>query len=282
MPLFDLEDFDDPLVDPVLVAAFEGWVSAGSAGTATTGHLAGEGKRIATFDSDALFDYRVNRPTIEFVDGILQEVTWPRILVFRRRVEARDLIVMTGVEPNWRWQEFGDSVADLAERLGVVAHVSLGGIPWAAPHTRPTVVVTTASQPDLLGGEANYPDGLLRVPGSVVSVVERTLADRGVPTVGLWARVPHYVGGTYHPAVLALTERLSLHLGLSIPLGSLVDDSSAQRAQLDAVVAEQEPVQDLVRQLESLYDAEDDVASGEEIAAEIERFLRERDEAGDA
>jgi hypothetical protein len=109
----------------------------------------------------------------------------------------------------------------------------------------------------------------------VVSTVGTVVADRGIPTVGLWARVPHYVGGTYHPAVVTLVERLSRHLGVRIPLGSLVDDSAAQRSQLDDAVLDQDGVADVVSQLEALYDSGDEVASGEEIAAEFERFLRE-------
>ena len=117
---------------------------------------------------------------------------------------------------------------------------------------------------------------LSRVPASVVSTLSHTLAGHGLPTVGLWARVPHYVGGVYYPAVVTLVERLSQHLGIRIPLGSLVDDAAEQRRNLDEAVEDQDGVADIVSQLEALYDAGGEVASGEEIAAEIERFLRQR------
>ena len=263
------------LTAPALIAAFDGWVSAGAAGTATAEHIAGESDVIARFDPDELFDYRVNRPSLEFVDGISKEIGWPEVVVRHRNLDGRDLLVLTGPEPNWKWRAFAAEVADLASELGVVQHVSLGGIPWAAPHTRPTIVVTTSSRPDLLGDDANHPEGVLRVPASVVSAVAHVLADRGIPTVGLWARVPHYVGGVYHPAVVTLVERLSRHLGVKIPLGSLVDDSKDQRRSLDEAVDEQEGITDVVARLEALYDAQGEVASGEEIAAEIERFLIE-------
>ena len=263
------------LTAPALIAAFDGWVSAGAAGTATAEHIAGESDVIARFDPDELFDYRVNRPSLEFVDGISTEIGWPEVVVRHRNLDGRDLLVLTGPEPNWKWRAFAAEVADLASELGVVQHVSLGGIPWAAPHTRPTIVVTTSSRPDLLGDDANHPEGVLRVPASVVSAVAHVLADRGIPTVGLWARVPHYVGGVYHPAVVTLVERLSRHLGVKIPLGSLVDDSKDQRRSLDEAVDEQEGITDVVARLEALYDAQGEVASGEEIAAEIERFLIE-------
>lgn len=276
--MYELVDHDG-LTAPALIAAFDGWVSAGAAGTATAHHIAGDGAVVARFNSDDLYDYRVNRPTLEFVDGIAKDVVWPQTVVRHRHLDGRDLLVLTGPEPNWKWGAFGAAVAELAVDLGVVQHVSLGGIPWAAPHTRPTIVVTTSSRADLLGEDANYPEGLLRVPASVVSVVAHGLAGRGIPTVGLWARVPHYVAGVYHPAVVTLVERLSRHLGVRIPLGSLVDDAAEQRRSLDSAVDEQEGVGDVVAQLESLYDAQGEVASGEEIAAEIERFLSET--AGD-
>lgn len=263
------------LTAPALIAAFDGWVSAGAAGTATADHIADGGDVIALFESDDLFDYRVNRPSLEFVDGIATEIGWPEVVMRHRNLDGRDLLVLTGPEPNWKWKAFAAQVADLAGELGVVQHVSLGGIPWAAPHTRPTIVVTTSSRPDLLGDDANHPQGELRVPASVVSAVAHALADRGIPTVGLWARVPHYVGGVYHPAVVTLVERLSRHLGVKIPLGSLVDDAQDQRRSLDEAVDEQEGITDVVTRLEALYDAQGEVASGEEIAAEIERFLIE-------
>lgn len=267
---------DAPLATPALLVAFTGWVSAGGAGVATVEHIVGDGDVIATFDSDALYDYRVNRPALQFEQGILEDVEWPRMVLRAKRIGNRDLVSLSGPEPNWNWQALSEEVAELAMRLGVVQHVSLGGIPWAAPHTRPTIVVTTSSRPDLLGDDANFPEGELRVPGSAASVVENAVAARGIPTVGFWARVPHYVGGIYHPAVVALVERVARYLGVDIPLGSLVDDSAAQRRQLDAALEDQPAVRDVVAQLEELYDASGEVASGEEIAAEIERYLRDQ------
>ncbi len=272
--MYELFDHAE-LTAPALIAAFDGWVSAGAAGTATAEHIADDGDVIARFEPDDLFDYRVNRPSLEFVDGISTEIGWPEVVVQHRNLDGRDLLVLTGPEPNWKWRAFATEVAELAGEFGVVQHVSLGGIPWAAPHTRPTIVVTTSSRPDLLGDDANHPQGELRVPASVVSAVSHALADRGIPTVGLWARVPHYVGGVYHPAVVTLVERISRHLGVKIPLGSLVDDAKDQRKSLDEAVDEQEGITDVVARLEALYDAQGEVASGEEIAAEIERFLIE-------
>ncbi len=266
----------EPLVAPALIVAFNGWVSAGGAGTATAEHIAAEATDVARFDSDQLYDYRVNRPILEFTEGIIDTIEWPATRLRRRRAGERDLLILTGPEPNWHWQAFGEAVGDLAVELGVIQHVSLGGIPWAAPHTRPTVVVTTSSRRDLLVEDANFPVGTLRVPASAASVVERATASRSIPTVGFWARVPHYVAGIYYPAVVTLVERVSHYLGVELPLGSLVDDAAEQRRHLDAALDEQPNVREIVSRLEDLYDVSGDDSSGEEIAAEIERYLRER------
>jgi len=273
--MYDTKPHRD-LVAPALIVAFDGWVSAGAAGTATADHLAADGEVVVSFASDRLYDYRVNRPILSFTDGIIEDIEWPETMIRLRDAGARDLLVLSGPEPNWNWQAFADSVADLAGGLGVVEQISLGGIPWAAPHPRPTILTTTASRADLLGGEANYPAGLLRVPASAASVLERAVAERGIPTVGFWARVPHYVAGVYYPAVVTLLERVARHLGIEVPLGSLVDDSAAQRRHLDAAVEDQPAVAHVVEQLEAIYDSAGELATGEEIATEIERFLRDR------
>lgn len=267
---------DRDLVAPALVVAFEGWVSAGAAGTVTAAHLAGDADVVVRFESDLLYDYRVNRPILEFTEGIIGAVEWPEAVIRLRNAGQRDLLVLSGPEPNWNWQAFAHAVTDLATEVGVVEQVSLGGIPWAAPHTRPTILTTTASRPDLLGGDANYPAGLLRVPASAATVIERAVAERGIPTVGFWARVPHYVAGVYYPAVVALVEHVARHLGIEVPLGSLVDDAATQRRELDSALEDQPAIAQVVEQLEALYDRAGEVTTGEEIAAEIERFLRDR------
>lgn len=267
---------ETPLRAPALLVAFDGWVSAGGAGIATAAHIAADIEPSIVFDSDQLYDYRVNRPTLDFVDGIISDLAWPEAVVRLVHADERDLLVLTGPEPNWHWNGFSEAVAEIAVGAGVVQHVSLGGIPWATPHTRPTVIVTTASRQDLVEHGPNFPEGLLRVPASAVSVVEKAVAERGIPTVGFWARVPHYVGGVYQPAVVELVERVARHLGVEVPLGSLVDASAEQRRQLDSAVSEQPTIRQIVEHLEELHDAAGDVASGEEIAAEIERYLRDQ------
>jgi hypothetical protein len=271
MVMYELED-PGSLTAPALLVAFEGWVSAGAAGTATIDHLAGDAPVIATFDGDQLFDYRANRPTADYFEGVLTDLTFPEIALRRRTLGDRDLLLLSGTEPNWNWKTFGGQIADLAGQLGVIEHVSLGGIPWATPHTRPTSIVETASAPEQLGSDADHPEGRLRVPAAAVSIIEKAMIDRGLPTFGFWARVPHYVGTTYAPAVVALVERVSTHLGVVAPLGSLLDEAAEQRRVLDDLIEDQPQARAIVEQLEALVDQEGNV-SGVELAAEIEKFL---------
>ncbi|MCJ7724990.1 MAG: PAC2 family protein [Acidimicrobiia bacterium] len=271
------ELLDPPaMTAPVLVIAFDGWVSAGSVGTTAADHLADDGPVVASFAPDRLFDFRVSRPTAIFREGILQEIEWPSLVVRHRCIDGRDVLVLTGPEPNWNWPEFAESVADLCAVLGVVEQISIGGIPWAAPHTRPTEVVTTASRADLLGPESNAPDGDLQVPAALALVVEQQVTGSGIPAIGFWARVPHYIGNVYYPGVMELVERVARHTGIDIPLGSLVDDSAAQRRQLAALMETRPDARQMVERYEQLADAQDEASSGVDMTAEIERYLRDQ------
>jgi hypothetical protein len=263
---------------PVLLAAFDGWASAGSVGITAAEHIAADGPVVASFDPDRLFDFRVSRPTATLARGALSDISWPEVTLRHRSVDERDLLVLSGPEPNWNWRAFAESVGDLAGSLGVVEQVSLGGIPWAAPHTRPTVVVTTASRPDLVGPDANPPEGEFDVPAAIALVLESNLNSRGIPASGFWARVPHYIGSVYYPGVVALVERVSRHTGVDLPLGSLVDDAAAQRRQLASVLESRTDARQMVERYERAADARGDDASAAEIAEEIERFLREQTE----
>lgn len=272
MPLHDLTD-PGPLRAPAFVVAFEGWVNAGSAGTIAADALAGEGPVIARFDPDALFDYRVNRPVVEFIDGAIDTVEWPTMQLRHRSLPERDLLVLSGTEPNWNWRRFSREVAELEKSLGVTEHISIGGIPWAAAHTRPVSIMTTASSVDHLPKGAERPEGLLRVPGAAVTVVEHAAVEAAIPTVGFWARVPHYLGASFAAAALALVERVSAHLGVTSDLTELATTAADQIAELNTIVEGRPDVLTMIRQLET-DDEGNGVISGEALAAEIERFLR--------
>ncbi len=258
---------------PVLLVAFEGWVNAGSAGTIAAETIMGSAAVVAEFDGDLLFDYRQSRPTVDFENGVNAGVEWPRMVLRHRHLAGVDLLALSGPEPNWNWQRFGGAVADLAISLGVSEQVSLGGIPWAAPHTRPVEIVVTSSSADRLESTDGHPEGRLRVPGAAVSIVEYAVSRTGIPTTGYWARVPHYVGASYFGGALALIERLSRHMESDLPVGELARMTAEQREELDGITETRPDLKALVGQLENLTD-EDAAISGESLAAEIERFLR--------
>ncbi len=271
-------DWTEPgiLAAPVLIVAFDGWVNAGDAGTLAASVIAAGGAPIARFDPDQLYDYRASRPTVTFVEGVMEQIEWPQMTLAHVSHAGRDVLVLHGTEPNWRWQRLGAEIADIARRLDVVEHISLGGIPWAAPHTRPVTTIVTASDRSRVDPDAAHPEGRLEVPGAAVSAVAHAVAATGVPTVGFWARVPHYIGTAHYAAALALIERVGVHLGIEFPVGDLVTDAADQMEQLNAISDGRPQIKALVEQLETLVDQEEGV-SGEELAGEIERFLREQD-----
>jgi hypothetical protein len=276
VPLYRLRELGEPLVAPAIVAAFDGWIDAGGASTAAAEHLAGATEPIVTFSSDLLYDYRSRRPVLDIVDGTLTELTWPDLTMKRVRLGTRDVLVLTGPEPDFRWRELGIDVLEVAERLGAVEWVSLGAIPAAVPHTRPVPILATASKPGLLrDDERQGPDGLLRVPSAALSTIEFAVAGGGIPTVGFYAQVPHYVGGTYPAATIAILEHAERHLGVETPLGALTDEAMTQRQRLDQAVAADEDSTTYVARLENVVDNEE-LPTGDELVSEIERFLQQR------
>lgn len=280
MPLYLLSEPNEPLIQPAIVAALDGWIDAAGASTAAAERVADGATPIATFDGDLLFDFRSRRPVLDVVDGRLSELTWPELTMRRARLGTRDLLVLAGAEPDFRWQELGRDVREIVRRLGVTEWVSLGAIPTAVPHTRPVPVLATASDDGLLHEEEQVgPAGLLRVPSAALSTLEKTIADDGVPAVGFYAQVPHYVGGPYAAAAIAILEHLGRHLGVEIPLGALPDEAMAQRQRLDQIVQADDDSRTYVERLESVVDNQE-MPTGDELVSEIERFLQQGGEGG--
>ena len=275
MPLIRFHDPGD-LVAPTMVAAFDGWIDAGSASTTAAKRLAGEGDAIATFDGDVLFDYRARRPTLEIIDGRLSQLTWPELAVRRAHIEDHDVLVLSGAEPDYRWQELSDAIVELVRRLDVAEWISLGAIPAAVPHTRPVPILGTESSPGLLRAEVRAgPDGLLRVPAATLSVLELAVSQAGVPAVGYFAQVPHYVSGGYPAAAVALSQTVGRHLGVDLDLAELTDEARQLRTRLDAAAAVDETTRAYVERLEAMVD-EERLPAGDDLIADIERFLRDR------
>jgi hypothetical protein len=275
MTLLRLREDLPTLSAPVLVGAFDGWIDAGGAASAAAGQLAGDAETVANADPDALFDYRSRRPVLDVVDGTLTHLEWPAISIGRRALGGRDVLVLHGPEPDFRWKELGEQVMETAVRLGVVQWVSLGAIPAAVPHTRAVHVFGTASADGLLRDDVEQgPQGLLRVPAATLSVIEMAVASAGIPTVGFYAQVPHYVGGSFAAGAIALLEQLGRHIGVELALGDLPEEALAQRQRLDAAVGGDDDAREYLERLETIA-GEDSVPTGDELASEIERFLQE-------
>lgn len=282
MALYRLEEPAEPLVAPAILAAFDGWIDAGGASTAAAEHVAADADPFVTFEADLLYDYRSRRPVLDIIDGTLTELTWPDLSLKRVHVGARDLLVLTGPEPDFRWRELGRDILELSLRLGVVEWISIGAIPAAVPHTRAVPILATASRAGLLHeDEQQGPQGLLRVPSAAISALEHAVASGGIPAVGFFAQVPHYVGGSYAAATIALLEHSGRHLGVDLPLGELAEEALAQRQRLDTVVAGDEDSSAYVARLEGVVDNEQ-LPTGDELVSEIERFLQQGDPGGSA
>ena len=263
------------LIAPVMVGAFDGWVDAGSAATTALAELLHGAPAVATFDPDILFDYRARRPTLQIMDGRLTELAWPELAVRHVRVGATDLLILAGPEPDDRWQAFGAAMVELARSLQVTEWISLGSIPAAVPHTRAVPIIGTTSEPGRLRGDVRPgPAGLLRVPAAVVSVLEMSMAEAGIPAVGYFAQVPHYVSGPYPGAAVELLSALGRHLGVILPSGDLVEEARQLRTRLDTATALEESTRSYVGRLEAMVD-EERLPSGDDLIGEIERFLRE-------
>src|SRR5690348_4610034 len=285
MPLHRLVDDPPPLQEPVLIASFDGWVDAAEAASSAVGLLAAEATLVATFDPDAVFDYRSRRPVLDVVDGRLSALHWPELAIRHTSLDDRDLLIFTGAEPDLRWRELADDVAGLCTTLGVAQWISIGSVPGAVAHTMPVPVMTTASEDDLLApGTARGPEGLLRVPSAVLSALEMAVSATGIPSVGFFAQVPPYASIGYAAASIALLERVAAHLGIDIPMEGLREEERDQLARYDAAVRSDAMLKQTVARCST--DAgcidEEQLPSGDDLAREIQRFLRGQTDAPEA
>jgi PAC2 family len=268
------------LKEPVVVVALDGWVDAGSAATNAAATLAQGGKIVASFDADEIFDYRARRPTLQIVHGRPRSLDWPELTLRATKVGERDLLVLTGAEPDYRWHALANDVVALAQQLGVVQWISLGAIPAAVPHTRAVPILGTESKSGLLKGSVlPGPEGVLRVPAAAISVFDISVTKAGIPAVGYFAQIPHYVSGPYPQASIELLRALGQHLDLALDAGQLPEEARLMRIRLDAAAAREEGTKTYVERLETLVD-EARLPSGDDLISEIERFLREGGQQG--
>ena len=265
---------------PVLVAGFEGWNDAASAASEAAGWLTRQfgATKIASMDPEEHFDFQSARPTVELVDGVTRDLTWPANEFFAVPVDARDIVVLRGVEPNLRWPSFCREVLGVASETGCEMVVTLGALLADVPHTRPVRVTGATTDPELMAN-LHLQRSRYEGPTGIVGVLHDTARATGVASASLWAPVPHYVSTPPNPlATRALLDRLAQLLGTAFELGDLDELSQAWQTRVDEVVSQDDDVRSYVGQLEERYDteAETDVPSGEGLADEVEQFLRDR------
>jgi proteasome assembly chaperone (PAC2) family protein len=272
-PLLDVATWPE-LRDPILVVALSGWVDAGMAGAGAVAVLTEQLEAKRTFgriDLADLMDLQQTRPTVHLVDGVSREITWPSIDFIAGR-RARDVVVCVGPEPSLRWRAVLGEIVDAARRLGMSRAFTLGGIPSVASHRRPVEVLATGTSEDVvaeIGAWRNDYTG----PTGAQSALQVLLGEAGVPTIALWAQVPHYVAaGPSPPAIRALLARVRDLSGLQVDLSTLDDQAQAYIQRVDEGIADRPDVVEAIEEIES--GTEPPLPSGEELASEIERFLR--------
>lgn len=277
-------EFDElpVLQDPVMILAFEGWNDAGDSASGAVEHLreVWGATTLAELDGEEYYDFQVNRPHIAIDESGIRQLTWPgtRVYIARVPMASRDIVLVQGVEPNMRWQQFTRELLALAAELDVTLVVTLGALLSDTPHSRPIPITGTTTDAGLqasLDLETSQYEG----PTGIVGVLQHACAQFEIPSASLWAAIPHYVAQPPCPkATLALIRRIEDLLDVPVPLGELVEDSRAWEIGVDELAEEDDEVADYVKQLEETRDAADlPEATGEAIAREFERYLRRRD-----
>jgi len=273
---------------PVLIAAFRGWNDGGQGASLAGAYLARAwaAREFATIDPESFYDFQATRPLVSLVDGETRQIDWPENSFLHAPLPGagRDAIIMLGVEPNLRWRTFSDLVAGVALEHRVELVLTLGSLLADVPHTRSAPVTGSATDPQLieeLGLQASRYEG----PTGIVGVLHDACSRAGLKSASLWAAVPHYVSLTPSPrAAKALVDRLADLLGADVDTGELEEAADAYTRQVSEAVASDEETAAYVQELERRVDelaAEDDLPSGDALAAELTRFLRERENGGD-
>ena len=271
---------------PVLVLGMEGWVDAGYGASSAVAALLGSLRSdpVVSFDGDQLIDYRSRRPTLRVDDGVTAGLTWNDIaLRAGSDASGNDVLLLTGPEPDMRWRAFTRAVVELVRDYGVRLAVSLGAFPAPVPHTRPVRLAATASTQEL-AAKVGYLPGVIELPAGIHAVLQAALDEAGIPSVGLWARVPHYVAAMPYPAAAAaLVEGLASVADLTLDSGELRAAAEVTRTRIDHLIEQSSDHKRMVTNLETQADAEEaghdleglgNLPTGDEIAAELERFLR--------
>ncbi len=275
------------LRSPVLIAAFRGWNDGGQAATLAAGTLASSwsAERFADIDPEGFVDFQATRPLVSLDEGLTRHIEWPENVFYAGAIPGadRDAVLLLGVEPNYRWRRFTEIVVTLAKDLGVELVVTLGALLADVPHTRPAPVTGAASDPSLVE-ELGLQHARYEGPTGIVGVLHDACREAGIASVSLWSAVPHYVSLAPSPrAARALCERLGDLIGTPIDVTELAEAESAYADQVSEAVATDAETAAYVEELERRADSidelieEGELPTGESLAAELSRFLRERE-----
>ncbi len=282
--MIEIEDVPE-LIDPVVIAAFEGWNDAADAASSVIDHLiqVWNARIVGAIDPEEFYDFQVNRPIVSSdLDGH-RRITWPttQIAIASPPDLDRDVILIRGIEPNMRWRQFCAELLAACDALGGHMVVTLGALLADSPHTRPIPVTGTATEPELVD-RLKLEQSSYEGPTGIVGVFQDACVQLDLPAVSYWAAVPHYVAQPPCPkATLALVGQLEDLFEVSIPVGDLEEDARAWERGVDELAEEDEDVADYVRALEETRDTADlPEASGEAIARQFERYLKRRDGEG--
>ena len=278
---------------PILIAGFTGWNDAAEAASTSVSTLNSSWKagRFGGFDAEEFYDFQTTRPEVKLVDGVTRQIEWPEntLSATARTLEAtngRGVVLLSGPEPNFRWRSFCESVVELAKELNVELVVTLGALLADVPHSRPVTVSANSQDPALienLGLSASRYEG----PTGITGVLHRVCADANIPSVSFWAPVPHYLPAVPSaPATLGLLEGLSNLLDVKIETEHLEETATDYQEQVAAAVSQDSDLASYVQMLEERYDVRaaegtQDLPSGDELAQELENFLRDQRREGE-
>src|SRR5438477_6000919 len=279
----------DGLRAPALICAFKGWNDAADAASTAITFVGGAlgARRFATIDPEDFYDFQATRPRIKLVEGQTRQIVWPEVELYEARIPRapRDLILLSGSEPSFRWRGFSKLIVEVAEAIGVQLVVTLGALLADVPHTKPVSVTGLASDPALvsrLGLSTSSYEG----PTGIIGILHAACQEAGLPSASLWAAVPHYIAAAPNPkAALALVRKLEGLVGVAVDASGLETAAEEYERQINVAVQSDPDVQAFVERLEQAAESSEEVQptslpSGETIARDLQRFLRQRSDGG--
>ena len=281
------ENAQPRLVDPVMIAAFEGWNDAGEAASTALEHLelSWDATPLASIDPEEYYDFQVTRPHVRLTDGVTRRIEWhtTRLSVATLPGTDRHVVLVNGIEPNLRWRTFCRELIGYIDRLGVTEVITLGALLTDTPHTRPTPVSGIAHDRSS-AKKMHVEPSTYQGPTGIVGVFQNACVEHGVPAVSFWAAVPHYVSQARVPkAAVALLHRVEEALDVEVPLGGLPEQAEEWERTVSEMAEADDEVREYVRQLEEQAEADSAAlpeADGDAIAADFERYLRRRGTGG--